>query len=624
MYLIPNPQRWKEKEGTCYLPYTGQIVMNESLSLDTYDYVQLLSKYMTESTGFTYEIRRESGKGPIFLKIDGELHAEHYNLEIGESQITISAGDDHGILYGIQTLGQILQQKGAVLPCLSIEDFPAMPNRGYFFDTSRGRVPTLKWLKSLADILSRYKMNQLQLYVEHSFLFSGLSEVWRDDTPLTAGEIMELDEYCSRRGIELIPALASFGHLYKILSTKSFHHLCELPDANKYLFSFEDRMHHHTIDVSNAESFSFIKNLFLEYMPLFKSRKFNICADETFDLGKGKNKERAKREGIAELYMEYLGRLCSLIISEGHIPMFWGDIMLAFPEMLHALPEETVCLSWGYAKNETEDFTRTYGQVGAKQYVCPGVSGWNQLLNLQESSFWNISRMCEYGEKYGAIGMLNTDWGDYGHINHPDFSIPGLAYGAQASWNRDNIAYEEMNRKISLIEYRDTSEQLVSVIGELCIQESFGWQTAVLWKELHDSGSGEEEYRDFILGEEKKISLVGEKNAVIKQCRHKLYRCIATMDSGTKGRIMPYFIAAEGMEILNRLGEILLVSTCKDVTLTGEKEFKNKAWKLAEDLEIWYYQYRILWHTVSKESELYRISEVIYWYADYLREQGHV
>src|SRR5699024_8016957 len=107
----------------------------------------------------------------------------------------------------------IIRQEGAVLPCLEIEDAPEIPNRGYYHDVTRGRIPTLSYLKHLADTLSFYKINQLQLYIEHTYLFEGLSEMWRDDTPLTAADILELDRYCRSLGIDLVPSLSCFGHL---------------------------------------------------------------------------------------------------------------------------------------------------------------------------------------------------------------------------------------------------------------------------------------------------------------------------------------------------------------------------------------------------------------------------
>ena len=40
---------------------------------------------------------------------------------------------------------------------------------------------------------------------------------------------------------------------------------------------------------------------------------------------------------------------------------------------------------------------------------------------------------------------------------------------------------------------------------------------------------------------------------------------------------------------------------------------------LAEELEKWLYHYKEIYRSVSKESELYRIQELIVWYGDYLR-----
>ncbi|RAZ93494.1 N-acetyl-beta-hexosaminidase, partial [Klebsiella oxytoca] len=79
-------------------------------------------------------------------------------------------------------------------------------------------------------------------------------EMWRNETPLTAQEILELDRYCRQRCIELIPSLASFGHLYMLLSTSSYGELCELEDSVNRPFSFEDRMQHHTINASDERA----------------------------------------------------------------------------------------------------------------------------------------------------------------------------------------------------------------------------------------------------------------------------------------------------------------------------------------------------------------------------------
>ena len=62
---------------------------------------------------------------------------------------------------------------------MQIMDAPDMPNRGYYFDQTRGRILKLEELKKIADRMSLYKLNQLQLYVEHTYLFRDFSEMWR-------------------------------------------------------------------------------------------------------------------------------------------------------------------------------------------------------------------------------------------------------------------------------------------------------------------------------------------------------------------------------------------------------------------------------------------------------------
>ena len=105
---------------------------------------------------------------------------------------------------------------------------------------------------------------------------------------------------------------------------------------------------------------------------------------------------------------------CGIILWMCKTPMFWGDIICEFPEAVQELPKETICLNWGYDADWPEDSTRKLSEAGARLYNCPGVSGWDQLVNQIRVSYENISRMCQYASNYHAEGLLNTDWGDCG------------------------------------------------------------------------------------------------------------------------------------------------------------------------------------------------------------------
>ena len=287
MYLLPKPKQMEIRTGTFALGYQSRIVIDPQILENGRVYASILKSCAWTSAGLSLKVVAGKPKaGDIFLTLTHVLSPQEYCLEIEENRVTVFGGDGAGVLYGVETLCQVMEQCGAVLECVKVTDKPDLLRRGYYLDETRGRVLKLDYLKKVVDRLCRYKINELQLYVEHTYLFEGLSEMWRDETPLTAQEIMELDAYCRERHVELVPSLSSFGHLYTLLSTKTYGELCEMENSWKQPFSYIDRMRHHTINVGDERALPLIKGMLEEYMSLFSTDKFNFCGDETFDLEK--------------------------------------------------------------------------------------------------------------------------------------------------------------------------------------------------------------------------------------------------------------------------------------------------------------------------------------------------
>ena len=656
MYIIPRPQQWYQKEGTFTLKYDRSIVINNNCPPEVYEDAQMLQQDLADYAGFALHISRGTPqKGDICLQLGEHMTEQEYTLLVQAHGICITGGSACGIFYGIQTLRQIIRQCGCCIPYTIIVDQPEILHRGFYHDVTRGRIPTMDYLKKLVDRMAFYKLNQLQLYMEHTFLFRGFSEVWRDDTPLTAEDILELDAYCRKRHVELIPSIACFGHLYKVLRTKTYGALCEMSGMETEPFGFVDRMRHHTLDVSNPESMRLVKTLIDEFMPLFTTQYFNICADETFDLGKGKSAALAEEKGTQRLYLDFVKELCEYVVSKGKTPMFWGDIICEFPGAVQELPKETICLNWGYDTDWPEDATRKLSEAGARLYNCPGVSGWDQLVNQIRVSYENISRMCRYAHTYKAEGLLNTDWGDCGHINHPDFSLPGMIYGAAFSWNLDIPEFEDINRQISRVAYGDETETLVSVLARISESWKFTWRNAVDFLE-HDGlkleQMGNPTDRKALLDELEKLVKI-EEPAVYQQAaqeleaiQQELYAAVRHLPVGRRGEIRAYLIAVQGMILLQRIGAVLADAialmeeqgkeSAEDQAVQSDTNMENdikrtpehqetenvhgeERWNLAEELEYWLYDYKKLWRSVSREAELHRIERVICQYADWLR-----
>lgn len=610
MYLIPNPKKMEKGEGCFFLNMESRIVLPIEGG-DCMVQAGILKDCISKWAGLPVSLTRgRAQKGDICLKYDQSLDGQAYCVEIDAEKVVLSGGDSAGILYAVETLCQIVEQCGGALPCMHIEDAPDIPHRGYYLDQTRGRVLKLGELKQFVDRLCRYKINEFQLYVEHTYLFKNLSEMWREETPLTAEEILELDRYCRERQVELIPSLSTFGHLFMLLSTKTYGHLCEMEQSWNQPFSLWDRMRHHTINVADDASLKLVKDMIEEYMSLFTSNRFNLCADETFDLGKGKAEELAKSKGVHRIYVDYVKELCSFLIERGKQPMFWGDILVAEPELIKELPKEVICLNWGYAPKQREEESRKIAATGATQYLCPGVAGWNQWMNIIPDSYQNIVRMCSYAEKYNAPGILNTDWGDFGHVNHPDFSIPGLIYGAAFSWNHEVIPMEEINEQISHVEFHDRSGRIVELLSKISILTKTQWENVVKYYEMHELGCKEEDR--VRLGEKLSQDIVSDVNGQLEKIREDLLHTVSCMDTERRGMMRAYDICIRGIQVWNEAG---LVIGQND----AGKPVETDAYALAERLEKWFMDYKDLWRDCSKEGDLPRISAIVCFCADRLR-----
>lgn len=612
MYLIPRPKEYKETLEQFTINKKTKIVLANDCTSNELDSALMLKQSIKDESGIilniTKEFKKSYGENEIRLTIDNLLEKEEYKLNIKDKYIEIIGSESSGIYYGIQTLIQILKQDGIKLRGVNIEDSPYFKNRGYFADITRGKVPTLETLKKLADKLSFYKVNQMQLYIEHTFAFEDMSEVWRDKDPITAEEILILDEYCKKRHIELIPSLATFGHLYEVLRTKSYEDLCELENSRESEYSYIDRMAHHTLDVSNNKSLELVYNMLNEFIPLFSSNKFNICCDETFDLGKGKSKDIAEEIGNGKLYVDFLNKVISYVKNYNKTVLFWGDVILNHKELLKDIPEDTICLNWDYWCKATENNTRTIWESKRKQWVCPGTGGWSHLMNLIENSFENINRMVSYGVKYGADGILNTDWGDYGHINSLSNSVPSIIYGASLSWN-PNIEkdFDYEYKAISLLEYGDESMQIVNTLKELSECQTVGWSELIWWKER---------YNDKVKADFKKLDPYKIKESYEKAKEIEERLLILSTKLNNKEAIEEFILSANGIALIN---DFFLTLIKEDFNKNEVATF-NTTKDLAKDFEKWLHDYSIKWRENNKESELYRIRDVIIYVCDYLRD----
>jgi len=390
-------------------------------------------------------------------------HPEGYALTIDRSGVTVEYREPAGLRAATATWRQLLRAHGRRLPCLQIRDWPDFVRRGVMLDISRGRVPKLQTLLDLAGKLADFKINELQLYTEHTFAYRQYAAVWRGWGALTSREIRLLDVRCRELGIDLVPNQNSFGHLRYFLADPRLKSLGEL--AEPYEAETKDFLRRPTtLAPEHPGSLHFLRSLYDELLPNFSSRFFNVGCDETWDLGKGRSKAQCDRQGQGRVYLEFLKKIHGEVSARGRTMMFWGDIILKYPKLIRELAQlptpahapgasGIVALNWGYeADHPFEKEAAQFARANIPFYVCPGTSTWQTLVGRHDNALANLRAAAAAGRKFGAAGFLNTDWGDGGHPQPLAASWPMLAAGAALAWNstelKETVLVNVLNRDV--------------------------------------------------------------------------------------------------------------------------------------------------------------------------------
>ena len=373
--------------------------------------------------------------------IAGTAAAEGYRLQVRPEGVRIGAATAAGWFYGAITLRQLLRRHGPRLPALEIEDHPDVRIRGVMLDISRDKVPTLQTLFDLVDWLAELKLNHLQLYTEHTFAYRNHREVWADADPLTAEDIRALDDYCAERFVELAPNQNSFGHLRRWLVHPRYLPLAECTGTFPFPWGGTGQGPF-SLNPLHPGSLALLADWYQELLPNFRSTTFNVGCDETFDLGFGASRAACEARGKGRVYLEFLLKIHELCRRHGRTMQFWGDIILKHPELVPELPDDVIALNWGYeAGHPFERECAVFAEAGREFLVCPGTSSWLSLTGRTDNALANLVSAAEQGLRFGALGILITDWGDDGHWQPPPVSDVGMAAGAAYAWclkaNRD-------------------------------------------------------------------------------------------------------------------------------------------------------------------------------------------
>ena len=452
--LVPYPKEVKQSTGEFTITSSTRIAIARAEDRTA---AEMLAEEIELATGVKPRISSgRGGKGSIYLTrtsdrdlgaIDGKdkLGEEGYVLRVTPDRVVVAGPAAAGTFYGVQTLRQLIRPdaKRAKVPALTITDWPTMRWRGVQDDVSRGPIPKMDYIKKQIRTCAEYKLNMYSLYIEHVFDFDSVPLSAPKEAGFTAAQIKELVSYASKYHITLLPQQQAFGHLHHVLKNELYADLAERP-------------HGHVLAPVDSRSYDLVKNMYAELVQLFPGPLFHIGADETFELGRGRTEELAKSQGLGKVYLEHLKKVTEIMKPYNKRLMFWGDIAMHYPELLSILPKDVIAAAWRYSPSESFDnMLKPYHDAGLDIFVAPGANNWNVIYPNFDSAFVNIRNFVRDGQKYKAMGMLNTTWDDDGEAIF-GLTWPAVVFGAAASWQQGEANIDQFTAAYDWTFYRNT------------------------------------------------------------------------------------------------------------------------------------------------------------------------
>jgi hexosaminidase len=454
--LIPVPKKTEVKSGYFIFPATLTYSVSDSLKRKADGFLKMFpgTKTLFQTAGGTLQFRYE-----------GNLPVQGYTLDINPGSIIIKYSKPAGLYYAIVTLKVLRQNYSGKIPCVRIEDSPDLAVRGVMLDISRDKIPSEETLMSILQLLADLKYNHFELYIEgFSFAYPSFKDLWYGkETPVTGEEIKALDTFCRDHFIDFVPNQNSLGHMMSWLETDQYKDLAECPKGYKMLGLINAKT---TLDPSDPGSLELVTKMTDDLLPNFTSENFNVNLDEPFELGKGKSKELCEKEGEGEVYLGYALKLHDMVLSRNKKMMMWGDIVLKHPELIPRIPKDITLLDWGYeASYPYERHCKTLQKSGLPYFVCPGTNSWTSITGRTDNMMATVEVATTNGVKYGAGGMLITDWGDMGHWQYLPVSYAGYVVGSALSWNSGSSKELPLTAFLNSYVFRDKN----SVMGDLVL-----------------------------------------------------------------------------------------------------------------------------------------------------------
>ncbi len=351
--LIPYPQVVER--------LSGFFIWNRSLKIFPREFGKEVAFFLA---GLPVEIRANmvdsEALTQIKIDIDRELAHEAYKLRILNEEITITAHNETGVFYALQTLRQLIMAEYQVgstiieIQAVHIMDAPRFQWRGFMLDEAR-HFQGMQTVKDLLDWMSYFKMNVFHWHLTEdqgwrieikqyprlveigssrpASQVSGFLGKQLNATPhsgfYTQAEIKDIVSYAAARHIQIVPEIEMPGHSQAALAAYPALGCTGGP----YQVSPRWGIHSDIMCPGKPGTTTFLQNVLTEVMDLFPGKFIHTGGDEA-PKTRWKNcpdcQKLASESGIArinDLQTILTNRISQFLQTNGRTLIGWNEVL---------------------------------------------------------------------------------------------------------------------------------------------------------------------------------------------------------------------------------------------------------------------------------------------------------
>ncbi len=301
-----------------------------------------------------------------------------------------------------------------------------------FLECSTGSTPTVAFVKSYIDLISKMGYNELYLGCTDAYKMEGEPYFNYKRGGYTTEDFQEMDAYAKAHGIELIASIQTLAHL----SFMGRHHVY------RQFFDTGD-----ILLVGDERSYAIIDKMFATISKGLSSRKIHIGFDEAFGLGLGEYLSKHGYTPKKELLYAHLQRITEIAKKYDYICEIWADMFTSntnagmgtgpnlagydvrMKEQVAKIPENVKLLAYNYNQNDKEKLTQmiAYTKKFSDNIGYAGAA-W-KINGFAPHNSYSIDRVIpqmEVCQNLGVDHYIICLWSDAGGLISPYAVLPTL------------------------------------------------------------------------------------------------------------------------------------------------------------------------------------------------------